>query len=139
MAPKKQAPRVEFSQALFDSVCELIADGKSVRSTCEMAGMPDRKTFYRWCKRTPELQHQYDQAYIDYEHSVLDDIVYIADTEPDPRKAKVRIDAREWDLKIRNRKRFGDKVAQELTGTDGSPLQVQIVRFGAPNADDPAS
>jgi hypothetical protein len=122
--PRKQAPRVEFSQAKFDEICSLIADGKSVRTICEMDGMPNRCTFNEWRKRTPELQAQYDQAYIDYENSVLDDIVYIADTEPDPRKAAVRMDARKWDLKIRNRKRFGDKVEAELTGKDGGPIVV---------------
>lgn len=136
MATRKQAPSVKFSQAVFDRICELIADGKSVRTICEMPGMPERKTFYRWCKQTPELQVQYDQAYINYEHSVLDDIVYIADTEPDPRKATVRIDSRKWDLKIRNRKRFGDKVDAEIAGKDGGPLQIEIIRFGAADGKD---
>ena len=136
MATRKQAPSVKFSQAVFDRICELIADGKSVRTICEMAGMPERKTFYRWCRQTPELQAQYDQAYINYEHSVLDDIVYIADTEPDSRKAAVRIDSRKWDLKIRNRKRFGDKVDAEIAGKDGGPLQIEIIRFGAADGKD---
>jgi hypothetical protein len=127
--PRAQAPRVEFSQEIFDRICEMIADGKSVRAACEVRGMPCRQTFMGWAKRTPELQAQYDQAYLDYEHSVLDDIVYIADTEKDARRAAVMIDSRKWDLKIRNRKRFGDRLSNEHSGPDGGPIQTQVVRL----------
>jgi hypothetical protein len=125
MAGKKgQAPRIEFSQALFDRICSMVADGKSVREACAADGMPDRATFNGWRKRTPELQAQYDAAYKDYEDSTLQDIVHIADTEPDPAKARNRIDARKWELKIRNRKRFGDQVTNEHTGEGGGPIIV---------------
>jgi len=125
MAGKKgQAPRTEFSQKLFDEICELIADGKSLRETCELKGMPDRATFNKWRKRAPELQAQYDQAYKDYEDSCLQDIVYIADTEKDSAIAKNRMDARKWELKIRNRKKFGDSV--QHTGDPEAPMQLVL-------------
>lgn len=122
MATKK--PRVEFSEALFDRICGLIADGKSVRKACVGTGMPDRATFNSWRKRTPELQAQYDQAYKDYEDSTLQDIVHIADTEPDTDRAKVKIDARKWELKIRNRKRFGDNVTH--SGDPEAPIALVL-------------
>jgi hypothetical protein len=134
MAGKKgQAPRVEFSQELFDKICRLIADGKSVRKACIGTGMPDRGTFNDWRKLTPELQAQYDQAYRDYEDSTLQDIVHIADTVKDAAIAKNMMDARKWELKIRNRKRFGDKLGVD-GGEDGSPLVVKIVRHGDSDA-----
>ncbi len=125
MAGKKgQAPRTDFSQALFTRICDLIADGKSLREACELKGMPDRATFNKWRKRTPELQAQYDQAYRDYEDSCLQDIVYIADTEKDSAIAKNRMDARKWELKIRNRKKFGDSV--QHTGDPEAPMQLVL-------------
>jgi hypothetical protein len=124
MATKKQAPRVEFSQTVFNRICALVADGKSVREACELKGMPARETFNKWRKRTPELQAQYDQAYKDYEDSCLQDIVYIADTEPDPAKARNRIDARKWELKIRNRKKFGDNVVH--SGDPDAPIALVL-------------
>lgn len=113
---------VTFSQELFDRICGLIADGKSVREICEMDGMPDRTTFNRWRKQAPELQKQYDAACLDREDVYFEDIIHIADTDTDPRRAKVRMDAREWTLARMNRKRFGDHVRQEVTGADGAPL-----------------
>ncbi|MFM0263314.1 terminase small subunit-like protein [Paraburkholderia sediminicola] len=138
MAGKQgQAPRVEFSQAMFDRICTLIADGKSVRQACSGDGMPDRATFNGWRKRTPELQAQYDQAYRDYEDSTLQDIVHIADTERDAAIARNRIDARKWELKIRNRKRFGDHVVTEHTGEDGGAIQhVHTVNLVALKGDE---
>ncbi|CAG9255955.1 hypothetical protein [Paraburkholderia caribensis] len=123
---RTQKPRVEFSQEIFDRICALIADGKSVRKACAGRGMPARQTFNEWRKLTPQLQHQYDQAFLDYEESTLDDIKYIADTEKDPRRAAVMIDARKWDLKIRNRKRFGDHVRNEHTGDGGGPIKSEL-------------
>jgi hypothetical protein len=116
-----------FTQALFDRICDMIADGKSVREICELKGMPARCTFREWCNRTPELKAQYDAAYREGEKAIFDDIVYIADTDPDPRRAKVRMEAREWTLARRNRKEYGDKVTNELVGEDGGPVQYQAV------------
>lgn len=125
MAMKKQvAPSVEFSQAKFDEICELIADGKSLREICEMKGMPHRMTFNKWRKRTPELQAQYDQAYKDYEDSVLQDIVHIADTEKDAAIARNRMDARKWELKVRNRKKFGDNITH--SGDPQAPIALVL-------------
>jgi hypothetical protein len=124
MATKKPAAPIAFSQTVFDRICALVADGKSVREACSLKGMPARETFNKWRKRTPELQAQYDQAYKDYEDSCLQDIVYIADTEPDPAKARNRIDARKWELKIRNRKKFGDSMT--LAGDPDAPVQLVL-------------
>lgn len=138
-ARKKPAPKVMFSQALFNDICRRIADGNSVRHICEQRGMPDRVTFLCWTKKTPELRMQYEQACGDGEDAICDDIQHIADTERDPRVAAVKIDARKWKLKIMNRRKYGDQVRNEHTGEAGGPLQIQIVRFGEGNGDDPAT
>lgn len=127
MAGKKgQAPRVEFSQVLFDAICALIADGKSVREICEADGMPDRATFNGWRKRTPELEKQYALCRIDREDAIFDDIQWIADNVKDPKAAKVMIDAREWTLARMNGKKYGNRVMQELSGEGGGPLQLVL-------------
>lgn len=128
-AKKAPAKAVEFSQELFDRICELIGDGKSVREVCKARGMPDRMTFLRWTKRTPELKKQYDDACIDRQDAIFDDIQFIADTEKDSKRAKVRIEAREWTLARMNRKRFGNHVSNEHSGPDGGPITTRVVRL----------
>ncbi|MDN7481915.1 hypothetical protein QZM38_13880 [Burkholderia orbicola] len=126
---KVPAKDVEFSQELFDHICELIGDGKSVREVCEARGMPHRMTFLRWTKRTPELKKQYDDACVDRQDAIFDDIQFIADTEKDSKRAKVRIEAREWTLARMNRKRFGNHVSNEHSGPDGGPITTRVVRL----------
>lgn len=130
MAGKKQAPRVEFSQALFDRICSRIAAGgdkSSLRVICSEEGMPRRETFNQWRQRTPELQAQYDRACLDREDTFFDEIIDIADTEPDSAKARNRIDARKWAWARMNRKKFGEKVTNELVGEDGGPVRYEVV------------
>jgi hypothetical protein len=129
--PAKGTKPVRFSQALFDRICALIADGKSVREACSGKGMPDRGAFNDWRKRTPELQAQYDAACLDRQEATFDDIQYIADTEKDTRRAAVMIDARKWRLARMNRKEYGDKVANEHSGPNGGPIETrqQVVRL----------
>lgn len=129
-----------FTQALFDKICNLIAEGKSVREICRMEGMPDRRTFRGWHQRTPELQAQYDRACLDREEVYFEQILEIADDSAGDemeigdgikalnseyvQRSKVRIDARKWILARMNRKKYGDHVTEEITGPNGGPLQV---------------
>ncbi|CAE6713029.1 hypothetical protein R75461_01148 [Paraburkholderia nemoris] len=146
MAGKKgQAPRVEFSQGLFDGICKRIALGGSLRSICAEDGMPDRATFNGWRKLTDALQTQYDQACKDREDHYFEQIVDIADecrvgikkttkangdvetVEIDMvERAKVQIDARKWVLARMNRKKFGDRVTNEHVGEDGNPIALLL-------------
>jgi hypothetical protein len=57
---------------------------------------------------------------------VADEIIYIADTEPDPNKARVRIDARKWWASKVNKKDYGDRVSAEVSGPDGGPIQTPV-------------
>jgi hypothetical protein len=145
--PRKQAPRIEFSQAKFDEICALIAAGgkkSSLRAVCELPGMPTRQTFNEWRKRSKELQEQYDNACLDRADVMFDEIVEIADecrtgtktvtketasgkftetTEIDMvERAKVQIDARKWVLARMNRKKYGDRVTNELVGEGGGAV-----------------
>lgn len=118
-----------FTQALFDKICDELADGKSLRSVCEKKSMPDRKTFNRWRQSTVELQQQYDRACLDREEAYFEQIIDIADAATDQAKARNQIDARKWTLARMNRKKFGDHVTEELTGPNGGPLQIERVRL----------
>jgi hypothetical protein len=97
--------------------------------------MPDRGTVVDWSRRTPELRAQYEKAFLDRRDTYFDELIEIADTETDPQRARNRIDARKWAWARQDRARFGDKLGVD-GGVDGAPVQVQIVRFGASDAED---
>lgn len=79
---------------------------------------------------------QYDDAYREAEQAILDDMRYIGDTAKDPALARVQIDQRKWELKIRNRKVYGDHVTEEITGPNGGPLQIERVRLNMQPVDE---
>lgn len=105
----------KLSQKLFDTVCERIADGESLRSICEDKEMPSKKSFMQWVNKNEKLGDQYARA-IDFraEH-YASDIVHIADTEEDPQKARVMIDARKWTASKLLPKRYGERVTVDTS------------------------
>ncbi|MFK4444650.1 hypothetical protein ABH944_004846 [Caballeronia udeis] len=118
-----------FTQVLFDKICDQLADGKSLREICEKKGMPNRKTFHVWCKNSQELKAQYDEACLDREDAIFDDILYIGDTAKDSKLGKLAMDAKQWTLARMNRKKYGNHITEEMVGANGGPIQIERVRL----------
>ncbi len=115
-------------QMQFNMVCERIAGGESLRSACKDKGLPDRDTINRWLNADNDgaLCGQYARAREEQADFYADEIVTIADTEPDAAIARVRIDARKWVASKLRPKRYGDKLA--LGGADDLPAIRQEVQ-----------
>ena len=73
-------------------------------------------TVMRWLEAKPEFRDQYARARERQAHHYAAEIVEIADTEEDPAKARVRIDARKWVASKLLPKAYGERVEQHLTG-----------------------
>lgn len=119
-----------FTQALFDRICERMAEGESLRAICKGKDMPAKRTVLRWVAADEKLAAQYAEAQQMRAEHYFDEIIDIADSKSDPQKTRVQIDARKWVLARMNPKKYGDKFTQELTGDGGGPLVVEIVRHG---------
>lgn len=144
MAGKKgQAPRTDFSQALFDEICELMAGGESLTSICKRSGMPNKRTVMRWLEKNEALAIQYSEAQNMRADHYFDQIIDLADNcrfgskkvykadggieiiDGDMvERSRLQIDARKWVLARMNPKKYGDKFTQELTGADGGPVRL---------------
>ena len=118
-----------FTQALFDRICEQMAEGKSLRAICKGRDMPNKRTVMRWIENDTALRAQYSEAQNLRAEHYFDQIIEIADGKSDPAKTRVQVDARKWVLARMNPKKYGDKFTQELTGPNGGPLQVERVRL----------
>jgi hypothetical protein len=142
-----------FSQALFDRICESMADGKSLREICKAKDMPNRRTVLRWIENDEKLAAQYSEAMNARADHYFDEILEIADkvrvgskrtTKADGgveitkgdmiERARLQVDARKWVLARMNPKKYGDKFTQELTGEGGGAVVVKIVRHGDEDA-----
>ena len=121
-------PLNDKQQAQFNTVCARIADGMSLRDACDYNDVPDRHTINRWLNEDSGnvLCLQYARARDAQADLYADEIIAIADTEPDPSKARNRVDARKWVASKLKPKRYGDKLA--LGGADDLPAIRQEVQ-----------
>lgn len=100
----------DYTEELGLMLCELIAEGHSLRSICEADAFPDKATVFRWLAINPTFRDQYRASRDLQQDSHVDEMVYIADNEPDPQKARVRIWARQWVAARMAPKRYGDRI-----------------------------
>jgi hypothetical protein len=115
--PPRPEPRIAYSDDLAARICEHVADGLSLKEACELPGMPARRTAYKWLGEHDNFVRMYARAREERADLIADEIVSIADSEPDPNKARVRIDARKWWAAKVNPKKYGDKLTTENTNT----------------------
>lgn len=120
-------PSVPYSDEIALRICVHIAEGNSLRSFCRMDNTPGISTVYRWLAENAEFRDQYARAREDQADSHADEIVDISDNEADPNKARIRIDARKWVACKLKPKKYGERVATELTGKDGGAIETRDV------------
>jgi hypothetical protein len=112
----------DYTQEMADIICNRVANGESLNTICNEENLPCRMTIYRWLRAHSEFSDNYARAREDQADWFADQIVEIADTEPDANIARVRIDARKWVASKLKSKNYGDKAQMELTGKDGAPI-----------------
>lgn len=122
----------DYTQELADRLCELLADGQSMRKACENDWAPAKRTVFMWLRTNPEFLHQYERAKNEAADSFVDDMTDIADdgrndwmTNNDPENAgykangehvqrtRLRLDARKWIASKLKPKKYGDKIEHE--------------------------
>ena len=109
--------RLAYSEDIAASICEQVANGLALKEICASGGMPARSTVYKWFGLHRAFVDMYTRAREERADLIADEIVSIADTEPDANKARVRIDARKWWAAKVNPKKYGDKIQTENTNT----------------------
>jgi hypothetical protein len=123
---------IEFDQTLADRVCELIADGYSLRKIEATPGMPTRRDVLRWLRESEAFQTQYAHSRDEQADAFAEEIIEISDDEAtSPESRRVRIDARKWTAGKLRPKKYGDKTL--LTGPDGNKPAIITLNLGGMN------
>jgi membrane protein implicated in regulation of membrane protease activity len=108
---------------LTDRICELIAVGWGLHQVLDSnQDFPSHAVFYRWLDKYSDVRDKYARARQQQQDFEADNIIIIADTEPIPDKARVRIDARKWRASKLAPKKYGDSVTQTVQNPDGSAV-----------------
>jgi len=122
----------EFSQELFDRICERIAEGESLRAICQDADMPSVTSVMRWLSADAGLGEQYARAREmqgDGEFDKAREIAFAATPET-VQVARLQYDAVKWRAGKLRPKVYGDKVA--IGGADDLPaVKTEEVGAGA--------
>lgn len=126
-----------YTQEIADEICTRLAAGESLNSICKSDHLPGESTVRWW---VIEDRHGFSARYTQARDIGLDvmadECIQIADdgqndtyvtAEGQPRtdfdviqRSKLRVDTRRWYLSKLAPKRYGDRIAQEITNPDGS-------------------
>jgi hypothetical protein len=138
-----------YDQAIFDAICDRIADGESLRSVCRDKAMPSKANFFRWVAANKEAADQYARAMEVRSDVLFDELLDIADDGTNDwmdranadgqtgdkvlnaehvQRSRLRIDARKWALAKMQPKKYGDKL--DLNHGGG-----MVVTIAGPDAD----
>lgn len=135
----------KFLNTLADTICKLIAEGKSLRSIVKDENMPSASTIFRWLldDKHKEFWEQYEKARNVQAEMMFEELLEIADNDEHDelekeredgssyyvpnsefiQRSRLRVDVRKWYLSKVLPKKFGDKM--DLT-TDGKPLIISF-------------
>lgn len=149
-----------YSDDIANTICEQIAEGRSLRSICLDEAMPAKSTVFAWLADPgrDDFRTKYVHAREAQADVLVDEMTDIADDGSNDwmeqknsdgevtgwkengealRRSALRISARQWIAEKLRPKKYGSKVA--LTDGEGGPLVVQVLKLSEANADNPAS
>lgn len=112
-----------YSPKMVEDICDRIADGESLRTICDDATMPDRRTVLRWLDAHPDFAAKYARAREAQGDAMDDKILAVADacTAETAAADRVKIMAYQWRAAKLAPKKYGDKI--EHTGPNGGPIE----------------
>ncbi|OBW92992.1 terminase small subunit [Gallibacterium salpingitidis] len=125
---KKVGRPSSFVQEVADDICMLLAQGESLRKICTRPGMPTRQTVFNWLNENQKFFDQYARARESQADFLLDEMLDIADcaTPEDVSVAKLRVDSRKWYITKVAPKKYGDRIAQEISGVNGNAIELTV-------------
>ncbi|HEL5580141.1 MULTISPECIES: terminase small subunit protein [Stenotrophomonas] len=138
----------KYSQQLADAICDLLVDGKSLRTICSTAKMPSRSTVIRWLAENEAFRNQYARARELQADTLAEEILDIADkavlgerlkkdgkgkvlerqTGDMVERSKLMIDARKWYAGKLQPKKYGERVALDHGVQDNLANQLRAAR-----------
>jgi hypothetical protein len=133
-----------YTPKLALEICQLIANGESLRSIVKRDGMPCRATVQTWCLEHPEFAAKYEVAQSLRADQLFDECLEIADDsshdtvtkigkDGEPydapntehiNRSRLRVDTRKWVCGRMSPKKYGDRAVLEHGGLDGKPIEV---------------
>lgn len=118
---------IDWTPELIETICDRIIAGDSVSKICSDKGMPSEPSFYRKMMADSEFERTIARAREIAQEPETEALKDIADaaTPETVHVAKLQIWTRMWIASKKAPKKYGDRIAQEITGADGGPVQME--------------
>lgn len=115
------------TQEQITEICEQVANGKTLRQIAAQFGVTCG-AILQWIAADDDYAKQYararDSAADLFETEIIEAAMAVG---PETAAAdRVKIDALKWVAARRAPKKYGDRVAQEISGPDGSAVKVDV-------------
>lgn len=137
----------DYTPEIAETICNMIAEGWSVRQLTRKDCMPAESAVYSWLTKHPEFAEKYARAKEHQAERFAEEIAEIADDGTNDwierenengstvtvvdhehiQRSKLRVDTRRWLMSKMAPKRYGDKTTTALTGPDGGAIEVRSV------------
>ncbi len=125
--PSRMGRPSSYSTELAYEICGRLAEGQSLRAVCRDPAMPDKATILRWVVANEEFRKLYMVSCEIGMDALCDDALYDATAPMRPEDVQVerlKLDARKWYASKVAPKRWGDRIATEVSGPEGGPVQI---------------
>lgn len=140
-------PAAEWAPVIDEILSAIATTPKSLESICgDLESAPNARTFYKWMERDEELGQRYARAKASQLQVLADQLVDLADKDrlcekvtfdadgkikervilDQTDRTKIQIDTRKWLLSKLDPKKYGERVQNEHSGPDGSPVQFAV-------------
>jgi hypothetical protein len=121
---------MSFTAEIGDKVCEMIAEGKSLRQIAQIEGMPKPGLVCKWLAdpANAAFREQYVRAREAQADFLADETLEIADgaSAEDHQVARLRFDARRWYTGKVAPKKYGDKLTH--AGAPDEPIAISVIK-----------
>lgn len=132
---------LKLTQPIFDVICERLAEGRTLRSICRDDDIPVSDACVRQrVAKSEEWSSQYARARDQGLDAMADEMFDIIDNSENDwmqietergtvkevtnhehvTRSRARVDTRKWYLSKLAPKRYGDRITQDVTSSDGS-------------------
>lgn len=107
---------IEFTQEIADTICDRIADGRTLRATLrESNDLPGMTTIFKWLDQNEAFAKQYARACDERVESMNEDLMDISDEAVGLDAAgvqakKLQIETRKWLMGKAKPKKYGDRL-----------------------------
>ena len=127
-------------ETLFNTICNRISKGESLRKVLLDKTMPASECFYKWVDESKDKAKQYARATTERSDLIFEEILTISNTPQDGttitesekgtfvttgdmiQHRRLQVDSRKWMLGKMNPKKYSDKIQVDTTEFSEQPL-----------------